>query len=196
MFDIEPVTTNHHTACGPACLKMLLAFYGIEVDLDTLISECGVRVNGCTANDLLRVGRAHGLEDFGAWSENPEDVLKQDRPAILWWTYGHFVVYAGLNDDGEPVLCNPSRGRYAIDRGTFAVKCAGQTPGTVVALCVGRPEDMILRAANNHAAGDLFELGGGICVALRPITRGETLKLGWNYNKTTVADALNAQKEG
>ena len=37
MFDILPVTTDHMAACGPACLKMLLAYYGIEVPLDQLI---------------------------------------------------------------------------------------------------------------------------------------------------------------
>ena len=38
MYDITPVTTAHHTACGPACLKMLLAYYGHDAELDDLVA--------------------------------------------------------------------------------------------------------------------------------------------------------------
>lgn len=136
MYDIELVTTDKATVCGAASLKMLLKYYGHDVDLDTLIEACGVGVGGCTAKDLLRVGRAYGLgNDFAAWQEDAADVLRQDRPAILWWRYNHFVVYAGNNAEGEPVICNPSRGKYPIDAGTFKTLFSG------VALCVGRPMD-------------------------------------------------------
>lgn len=135
MFDVTLVTTRHQIACGPACLKMLLAYYGTDVDLDTLITECGVSVNGCTAADVLRVGRAHGLTAMAAYREGSDAVLRQDRPAILYWRHQHFVVYAGLNDAGEPVICNPGQGRYAIDVGSFNALYSG------IALCNGRPAD-------------------------------------------------------
>lgn len=196
MFDITPVTTKHSTACGPAALKMLLAYYGQDVPLETLIEECGVSVNGCSAATLLRVGKAHGIgDDFKAWQEDPADVLVQDRPAIIWWCYSHYIVFAGLNDKGEPVICNPSRGRYAIDAGTFKLLVSGIKEGTCVALCVGKPLNMRRVAADNYAAGEYFESNGETCVALRPITKGETLKTGWNYTATTIIDALNAQRE-
>ena len=195
MFDVKLTTTRHATACGPACLKMLLAYYGIEAELDALIEECGVTVNGCTAGDLIRVGRAHGLAEMSSWQEGLEDVFRQDRPAIIWWQYNHFIVYCGLNDAGEPVIANPMRGRYAIDRGTFAALCSGFKPGTCVALSNGKPLDMALRAAGNYAEGELFEAGGNTCVALRPIARGETLRAGFNYSLTTIIDALNSAME-
>ena len=139
MYDVKPVTTPHATACGPACLKMLLRYYGQDVDLDTLIAECGVSVNGCTALDLLRVGRAHGLEAFAAYKITTiESLLKQDRPAILGWQYKHYVVFCGVNDKGEPVICNPSSGRYPISAETLARKFSEG-----VALCVGIPQDLI-----------------------------------------------------
>lgn len=195
MFDVKLVTTRHTTACGPACLKMLLGYYGIEAELDTLIEECGVTVNGCTAGDLIRVGRAHGLAEMSSWQEGLEDVFRQDRPAIIWWQYNHFIVYCGLNDAGEPVIANPMRGRYAIDRGTFAALCSGFQPGTCVALCNGKPLDITLKAAANYEEGELFEAGGNTCVALRPIARGETLRAGFNYSLTTIIDALNSALE-
>lgn len=196
MFGIDLITTKHETACGPACLKMLLDFYGIDVDLDTLIEECGVTVNGCTAADLKRVAITHGLTDTSLWQEPPSEVLTQDRPGIVWWRYNHFVVYGGLNDKGEPVLFNPMRGQYAIDAGTFEVLASGLQAGTCVVLTNGKPLDVIYRAEKNISAGELFASNGETCIALRPIARGEALVKGWNYNNTTIIDALNnAQKE-
>lgn len=139
MYDVKPVTTTHQTACGPACLKMLMRYYGQDIDLDALISECGVGVAGCTAADLIRVGRAHGLNALAAYKiTTTESLLKQDRPAILWWQYTHFVVFCGLNDNGEPVICNPNSGRFPISVETLARKFADG-----IAICNGRPEDLI-----------------------------------------------------
>ena len=67
MFDVIPVTSVKPTDCGATCLKMLLAYYGTDVDLDKLIRECNTRLIGCSAGDLLRVGRAHGLADMKAF---------------------------------------------------------------------------------------------------------------------------------
>ena len=195
MFDVKLVTTRHTTACGPACLKMLLAYYGIVAELDTLIEECGVTVNGCTARDVVRVARAHGLEEMTSWKEDPEDVLRQDRPGIIWWHYDHFVVFCGLNDAGEPVIANPMRGRFAIDRGSFKALCTGIEPGTCIALCNGKPLDITLKAAANYEEGELFEAGGNTCVALRPIARGESLVIGANCEAVNLMDLVNQKTE-
>ena len=156
MYDVKPVTTAHKTACGPACLKMLLRYYGQDVELDTLIAECGVSVHGCTAADMLRVGRAHGLDRLSAYRiTTTESLLKQDRPAILWWKFTHFVVFCGLNDKGEPVICNPSMGRFAISVSTLA-----QSFSDGIALCNGRPEDLIDAEdyfSENTAEPDYFD---------------------------------------
>lgn len=138
MFDVPFTSQPRVTACGPACLKMLLGYYGHDVELDTLIAECHVSVDGCTAGDLLRVGRAHGLDSLAAFRTSAEAVLRQDRPAILHWRGTHFLVYGGLNDKDEPVLYNPGKGVYPIDRGTFAVLFGG------IMLSNGKPADLPL----------------------------------------------------
>lgn len=136
MYDVIPVTTNMATACGPTCLKMLLQYYGIDVPLGTLVKECNVNVTGCTDGDLLRVGNAHGLK-ITRWNMDADGVLPLDRPAIIWWRYTHFVIFAGLNDKGEPVICNPNNGRFAISREVFARFFTGRV------LCNGHPDDVI-----------------------------------------------------
>lgn len=187
MYDVKPVTTKHSVACGPACLKMLLDYYGIEADLDKLIEECGVKVNGCTAADLLRVGRAHGLE-MGAWSMEAQDLLKQDRPAIAYWRYNHYVIFAGMDDGGDVWICNPSQGRYRIDAGTFTTLFSG------VALCAGTPKDLPettgMYAQTDIPKGGLFIAHDTVYRATEAILKGAEIRPGRNCDKTTLNEIV------
>lgn len=124
MYDIVLVTSKGDVDCGPACLAMLLKYYGVDVTLDEMIDECTMRIGGCTAADLLRVGRAHGL-DMKSYRMDAEELIRQDRPGICWWTYNHFIVFCGLNSSGNVVIANPGRGRYAIDQESFAKLFSG-----------------------------------------------------------------------
>jgi ABC-type bacteriocin/lantibiotic exporter with double-glycine peptidase domain len=135
MYDVTPITSKTYVDCGPACLAMLLNYYGEPWDQDQLIKECGCELSGCTAADLMRVGRAHGL-DMKSYKTDLEGLLKSDRPAICWWKYTHFIVFCGLDDQGQVVICNPDRGRYPISQGTFAALYSG------IALTNGEMEDL------------------------------------------------------
>ena len=135
MFDVLPVTSPNPTDCGATCMKMILAYYGQDVPLDELIRECNTRIIGCTAKDLLRVGRAHGL-DMKAFKMDAEELVRQDRPSIIWWKYSHFVVLCGQDDEGKVVICNPDLGRYRMSFATFA------SFFTEICLFNGEPHDL------------------------------------------------------
>lgn len=135
MYDVKPVTTATANACGPASLKMLLNYYGVDVTLEDLIRECCTGIIGCTAADLIRVSNKHGLDMHG-YKTDADAVMKQDRPAILFWKFTHYVVFCGMNDKGEPVICNPSCGRFAISVDAFTRFFSG------IELCNGRPDDV------------------------------------------------------
>lgn len=135
MYDINPITSPKQTDCGPTCLKMLLDYYGQVIPLDQLIKECNTRLIGCSAKDILRVGKAHDL-DMIAYQMDADELIKQDRPAIIWWMYNHFVVFAGMDEDGKAVICNPDRGRYRVSKGTL------KSFYTRVALFNGEPHDL------------------------------------------------------
>ena len=136
MYDITPVTSEKSMDCGATCLKMLLSYYGIDAPLDELTEECNTRVNGCTLRDVMVAARGRGLTEIAAFKMDAEELIRQDRPAIIWWRYYHFCVFCGKNEKGEPVICNPDRGRYAIDAGTFKSLYSG------VALFNGEPETL------------------------------------------------------
>ena len=135
MFDVKPITSARPTDCGATCLAMLLAYYGTEVPLDELVRECNTRVIGCTAADIKRAGSAHGM-DVTAWEMDAEDVVRQDRPSIIWWKFGHWCVCCGMDDAGQVVICNPDRGRYRMSEGNFRALYSG------VALFNGEPQDL------------------------------------------------------
>lgn len=135
MYDVKPYTCSKATACGPTCLKMLLEYYGTEVDLDTLIQECHVGVAGCSAKDIKDAAIAHGLEPI-IYQMDADELIRQDRPAIIWWKYTHWCVFAGMDVNGNVVICNPAIGRYGLDKGTFAALYSG------VSLWNGEPHDL------------------------------------------------------
>lgn len=191
MFDVIPITSPKELDCGPTCLKMLLAYYGIEVELDQLIEECGITVAGATGADLMRVGRLHGL-DMQCYSIDAAELVRQDRPAIVNWKHNHWCVFAGRDEDGRVAVCNPDRGRYRMSEGTFTSLTTGleEYPGQIIGIFNGEPHDATLVAPDNIQAGAVFELGGTYYRALANIARGEAIT-GTNAAPTSVADEIN-----
>lgn len=119
MFDVTPIPSMNRYDCGPTCLAMLLNYYGLPYDQKELIEECGCDITGCNGKDMLRVGRAHGM-DMKSYKTDVDGVVKADRPTIIWWQYDHFVVCCGEDENGQVVICNPNTGRFRISRGSFA----------------------------------------------------------------------------
>ena len=133
MFDVIPFTSPKELDCGATCLKMLLNYYGADAALDNLIQECGIGISGCSGADINRAGRAHGL-DMQAYRMDADELIHQDRPAIIWWKYIHWCVFCGTDENGSVVIANPDRGRFRMSRGMFAALYTG------VALFNGEPE--------------------------------------------------------
>ena len=135
MYDVKPITSDRPTDCGATCLKMLLDYYGIDVPLDQLIKDCNTRLIGCTAADVLRAGRLHGVE-MHAYKTDLDGILKVDRPAIIWWKRKHFCVLCGVDEGGNIVIINPDRGKYRMSKSLFGAWYSG------IALFIGEPVDV------------------------------------------------------
>ena len=190
MFDVTPITSPKVYDCGPTCLQMLLAYYGIDVPLDTLIEECHVGVEGCTGADLLRAGRLHGL-DMQCWSMDADELVRQDRPAIVNWKFKHWCVFAGRDEDGRVSVCNPDIGRFRMSEETFASYFTGldARPGQGVAITNGEPK--WLGVSGNIPAGTYFEVDGRWYKALRAIARGEEVAEGINAQAADLEEIIN-----
>lgn len=192
MYDVIPVTSDKPLDCGPTCLKMLLAYYGVDVPLDQLTRECGLTLAGCSGADLLRVGRLHGL-DMQCYSMDADELMRQDRPAIVFWRHNHWIVFAGRDADGKVCICNPDRGKFRMGADTFAAIATGidTHPGQVIGIFNGEPHDLLTVAEDNITAGAAFELDGTMYRALTAIARGEQVIEGINATPLSVADAIN-----
>lgn len=102
--------------CGAASLGMILAYYGKWLPLEQLRKDCGVSRDGCSARQLMQVGRDYGLEVQG-FKVEPND-LPPLAPAIIHWNFNHFLVFDGFRGK-KAYLNDPARGRVSVSREEF-----------------------------------------------------------------------------
>lgn len=125
MFDIKVVTSTAATDCGPCSLTSLLNYYGIDATLDDVKKKAPASLCGWSAGDILRAAKAFGLEETKAYKSDADSVIETEAPCICFWSYNHWIVYCGLDDNGRVVICNPARGRYSIDLDFFKALFSG-----------------------------------------------------------------------
>lgn len=188
MYDVIPVVSPKKYDCGATCLKMLLAYYGTEVDLDVLDRECNTRLIGCTGADLIRVARLHGMTDITAYQIDADELILQDRPAIIWWKYQHWCVFCGLDADGSVWIVNPDKGRFRLSRENFMSMYTG------VALFNGNPvtiqPDASLVAKDNIPKGGHFIANDVVYEAVTAIPRGAAILPGVNCFPVSLDDMI------
>ncbi|MEC8320111.1 MAG: cysteine peptidase family C39 domain-containing protein, partial [Planctomycetota bacterium] len=110
--------------CGAASLAMILAYYGRWIPLEDLRLQCGVTRDGSNAGQLAKVARAHGLDAKGKRLEIDDLREKSTRPLILFWGFGHFVVFEGMKGDRFQ-LNDPAGGRRLVDEEEFSKSFTG-----------------------------------------------------------------------
>ena len=110
--------------CGAASLAMILAYYGKWIPLEDLRMQCGVTRDGSNAGQLAKVARNHGLEAKGKRYEVDDIRKESSRPLILFWGFGHFVVFEGMKGD-QFQLNDPAGGRRLVDEAEFSKSFTG-----------------------------------------------------------------------
>ena len=130
LYQIDPQWASHPYAggtvekngCGPTCLSMVYVALTGSDDLDPAamadFSERGGYVsNGMTAWALMSDGVAElGLtsEELPATTAAVREALLTEKPVICsvgpgdFTTTGHFIVLAGLTEDGEVIVHDPN----------------------------------------------------------------------------------------
>lgn len=103
--------------CGPACLKMVLQYYGVKKSQAVLARACKTsRVTGTRAKDIIRVANRFGLQgmirDYTSWKELTKWVEKRKVPVIVNWfsvDEGHYSVAVHVTPN-RIVLHDPEHG--------------------------------------------------------------------------------------
>ncbi len=113
--------------CGPACLKMVLEYYGIKKSEAELAKSAKTSLKfGTSAKNVLNVGKRLGLKgfikDYADINGLKEFVLKKKVPVIVNWfsqDEGHYSVVVGI-DEKNIHLMDPEFGkRRTMDLVTF-----------------------------------------------------------------------------
>lgn len=109
---------------GAACLAMVLAYHGKQVNLNQVRRACGISRDGIDFSDIMRAGKKYGLDCRE--SQIPAEELAKDCsiPAILAWEKGQFVVLEGFKSD-KAMLVHPARGRMRLSMEGLEKKYAG-----------------------------------------------------------------------
>lgn len=100
--------------CGLACLAMVAAAYGREIDLLSLRRLYSPSSRGLSLADIVRV--ASNL-DFITRSVRlePESLGALRAPAILHWDMNHFVVLLSSSSNGI-LIHDPAKGRRTVSK--------------------------------------------------------------------------------
>lgn len=100
------------SACGPACLAMVLEYYGRSTPVREVLERVGSGRDGASAGDLARAARSFGLLAKG-YSVEPADLPHLPLPAIAHWQFKHFVVVERCGRQGVDVV-DPASGRRRL----------------------------------------------------------------------------------
>lgn len=114
--------------CGPACLRMVLAFSKMKVSETSLAKEMGLRKGDWTSNRvLLRTARMHGLRASVRHGRDLMDIhneLSKGRAVIVNYIEpgheeGHFAVVVEVTST-DVVMNDPWHGKdFSLPRGEF-----------------------------------------------------------------------------
>ena len=104
--------------CGPACIRMISAYYGKNYQMETLKTLCRQTRVGISIHDVINCLETIGFEaacvNIG-WKE----VSRMPLPAILYLKHGHFVVLEKMSIKRLSdlyALIDPAYGRVCLTK--------------------------------------------------------------------------------
>jgi len=105
--------------CGPACLKMVAAYYGMDVSLERIRNDSGLGREGVSL-----LGISHAAERIYLHSNSVLITFRQlveevTLPAIVHWNQNHFVVVTPSSNAEQLVVADPASGMLSYTPGEF-----------------------------------------------------------------------------
>jgi len=106
--------------CGVACLAMVANIFGKRYSLPFLSSFCMPTAEGVSLKGIADGAKAIGI-NTKSFKLTPEQLNRQQMPAILHWHQNHFVVLHKITDSGKRFhIADPAKGMITYDRDEFA----------------------------------------------------------------------------
>ncbi|HFF8938571.1 peptidase domain-containing ABC transporter [Serratia ureilytica] len=117
------VLQSEMNECGLACLAMVAGYFGKRIDLASARTLHGVSSHGMTLRDLITAFERVGMTARASRVELDE-LRSLSRPAILHWSFNHFVVLVKVTRRGAVIL-DPAIGRRSISLRELSDKFTG-----------------------------------------------------------------------
>ena len=109
--------------CGLACVGMVAAYWGRQIDLPELRRRFPVTLQGAKLDDLIRTAERLDLKSRALRVEL-ESLGEVRLPAVLHWEFNHFVVLRKLARD-HVVIHDPAAGERRIPMSEFSKSFTG-----------------------------------------------------------------------
>lgn len=117
---------NQHDAmdCGPACLRMIAAFYGRRFSLEKIRQKAAISREGVSLLGISDAAENLGFRTMGV-SATFEQFVEAPLPCIVHWNQVHFVVVYKIekkNSDYIIHVADPAGGKLKYNKDEFC-KC-------------------------------------------------------------------------
>lgn len=109
---VPKILQSESSECGLACLAMVSAYYGLNVDLFNLRQKFGVSTKGATLNLVVNVASQLQLKTR-ALSLDIDEIRQLRTPCILHWDMNHFVVLVKVRHNSF-IIHDPAFGRRVV----------------------------------------------------------------------------------
>jgi ATP-binding cassette subfamily B protein len=111
--------------CGPACLKMITAYYRIETNIFVLRDWCNTSRLGTNIGDIVYAAEQTGLKALVLKTTDEYLTVNQPFPCILHWRENHYVVLYNIKD-GKYTVADPGYGITTLCREEFMMSWLGR----------------------------------------------------------------------
>ncbi|MCX6302969.1 MAG: peptidase domain-containing ABC transporter [Bacteroidia bacterium] len=143
--------------CGPACLKMVAAFYKKNFSLETIRRKCFITREGVSFLGLSEAADSLGFKTIGV--KIPFEMMEErvPLPCIVHWRQRHFIVVYKIKND-KVWAADPAIGLVKYDRDEFTSNWAstmseGKPAGLVLII---EPTPALFEKENEHEKSNGF----------------------------------------
>lgn len=114
-----------HADCGPACLTMLLHYFGIPVRPSEVRKNKQVnKQSGWSFLDLKKVSESYGFRTTVLRITDPSQLSEISLPAIAYWELNHFVIVEKMVRRRVQMI-DPKKGPATLSLEVFKKKFSG-----------------------------------------------------------------------
>ncbi|OQY97104.1 MAG: hypothetical protein B6D37_00020, partial [Sphingobacteriales bacterium UTBCD1] len=122
---------NDSMDCGPACLRMIVGYYGKNISLQTLREKTQIGKEGVNLLGISEAAEAIGFRTQAVRLSYQSLTEDAKLPAILHWNQNHFVILYKLkkrfllrrNDrshgNSKLLIADPAKGLITLSPGEF-----------------------------------------------------------------------------